>query len=111
MTAVVIHFDQKTGGYKPDFLNAQVMLSFESLERLLLGDSKHFFFLLSMKPWLHNDLLVDLNRPKATAAFHEIFKYPALLIASGGTAIGGRKLPQTSIRCVCRLFAPVCSCE
>ena len=40
----MIHFDQKEEeGYKLDFLNTQVTLSFETLERLLLGVSKHFF--------------------------------------------------------------------
>lgn len=80
--------------YKDTILNTQVRFEFKILQDCSVTPS---IFSLITKLWFHNDFLVDLNRPKAAAEFHKMFKYVEFLMIRGrnGTrTVGDSKAPS-----------------
>lgn len=68
-------------------------------------------FSLIMKPWFHNNVLVGLNRHKAAAEFHKMFKYLELLTIRGRirttVLVDATKTPSDIYQV---RLQPACSC-
>lgn len=62
-------------------LNTQVRFEFKRLQDCSVATPS--IFSLITKLWFHNDFLVDLNRPKAAAEFHKMFKHVEFLMIRG----------------------------